>query len=220
MNYLVSNLITLFSLTVIRFVVSDRMIWRVASRKAVKHGYDVHGIASVASDVALPELEAFRVEHEIRNPTIRVRIGKLSAKQSDLVATLAFFARHTRYDEGLGRFGFGVEIGIGKSVEILASPLLRRSPHVLYTNVVEPVLRWTVVKKGYALVHAACIAKGGDAYLITARTDTGKTTTVLRVLDGNGGWSFLSDDLTLLRADGTVLTYPKPLTVSRHRSGP
>ncbi len=215
-NYLVSNLITLFSLTVIRFVVSDRMIWRVASRKAVKHGYDVHGIASVASDVALPELEAFRVEHEIRNPTIRVRIGKLSAKQSDLVATLAFFARHTRYDEGLGRFGFGVEIGIGKSVEILASPLLRRSPHVLYTNVVEPVLRWTVVKKGYALVHAACIAKGGDAYLITARTDTGKTTTVLRVLDGNGGWSFLSDDLTLLRADGTVLTYPKPLTVSRH----
>jgi dolichol-phosphate mannosyltransferase len=218
-NYLVSNLVTLFALTAIRFVVSDGWIWRTQAAKAVTHAYDIHGIATVVSAVALPELKAFEVEHEIRNPTIRVRIGKLSAKQSDLVASLAFFARHTRYDEGLGRLGFGVEIGVGKSVEILASPLLRWSPHVLYTNVVEPVLRWTVVKKGYALVHGACIAKDGDAYLITARTDTGKTTTVLRALDRYSGLEFLSDDLTLVGPDGRVLAYPKPLTVSNHTVG-
>ena len=71
------------------------------------------------------------------------------------------------------------------------------------------------MKKGYALAHGACVAFGGKAYLITARTDTGKTTTILRLLD-NYRCTFLSDDLTIVAPDGTVLTYPKPLTISRH----
>src|SRR5918999_6356818 len=95
------------------------------------------------------------------------------------------------------------------------SPLVGRSPHVLYTNVVEPILRWTFAERGYALVHAACLAEGERAVLVTARTDTGKTTTSLRILDREP-WAFLSDDLTLLTPDGRVLTYPKPLTISRH----
>jgi hypothetical protein len=86
---------------------------------------------------------------------------------------------------------------------------------VLYTNVVEPLLRWTFAERGYALVHAACLAAGEDAFLVTARTDTGKTTTSLRMLDGHR-YAFLSDDLTLVSPDGRVLTYPKPLTISRH----
>ena len=86
---------------------------------------------------------------------------------------------------------------------------------MLYTNVVEPILRWTFAERGYALVHAACLADGEDAFLITARTDTGKTTTSLKMLDSTP-FSFLSDDLTLVTPDGRVLTYPKPLTISRH----
>ena len=100
-------------------------------------------------------------------------------------------------------------------IEATASPLVGRSPHVLYTNVVEPILRWTFAERGYALVHAACLAKGDDAFLVTARTDTGKTTTSLRMLDCEA-YSFLSDDLTLVSPAGRVLTYPKPLTISRH----
>jgi dolichol-phosphate mannosyltransferase len=96
------------------------------------------------------------------------------------------------------------------------SGLVCRSPHVLYTNVVEPLLRWTLAERGYALVHAACVTSGDRAVLITARTDTGKTTTVLKALDSTTKYGFASDDLTLLAADGTVLTYPKPLTISQH----
>ena len=71
----------------------------------------------------------------------------------------------------------------GEPIEATASPLVGRSPHVLYTNVVEPILRWTFAERGYALVHAACLADGDDAFLVTARTDTGKTTTSLQLLD-------------------------------------
>jgi dolichol-phosphate mannosyltransferase len=216
MNYLVANVVSLLALALLRYGVSDLWIWGLGKAGAATlHTYDIHGLVTVASDVRLPELERFRVESLRDRPTIRVRIGRLTRAQSELVAALAFFARHTRYDEKLGRMGFGIEIGIGRSVEVVASPLLRHSPHVLYTNVVEPILRWTFVKKGYALVHAACIAVDGRAYLITARTDTGKTTTILKTLD-NHPCSFLSDDLTLLSPDGRVLMYPKPLTVSRH----
>lgn len=216
MNYLVANVVSLLALALLRYGVSDLWIWgRGKSAAQTLHCYDIHQLVTVASDVRLPELERFRVESLRDRPTIRVRIGKLSRAQSELVAALAFFARHTRYDEKLGRMGFGIEIGIGRSVEVVASPILRYSPHVLYTNVVEPILRWTFVKKGYALVHAACIAVDGRAYLITAQTDTGKTTTILKTLD-NHPCSFLSDDLTLLSPDGRVLMYPKPLTVSRH----
>jgi len=95
------------------------------------------------------------------------------------------------------------------------SPFVAKSPHVLYTNVVEPILRWRLVERDHVLVHAACFADGDRGYLITARTDTGKTTTMLKVLE-RAPYGFLSDDLTLLTAAGDILCYPKPLTISQH----
>ena len=59
------------------------------------------------------------------------------------------------------------------------APLAPRPLH----QFVEPVLRWHFAEQGIALVHAACIAVDDRAFLITARTDTGKTTTILRLLD-------------------------------------
>jgi dolichol-phosphate mannosyltransferase len=216
MNGAVANLLTLVGLTLVRFAISDTWIWgeHPASPRRV-YRYLIHGVVSVESPVRLRELERFRVAQLARKPTVRVQLGRLSKAQSEMVSSLSFMSKHIRYDEGLGRLGFGIEIAVGKSIEILASPLLRYSPHVLYTNAVEPVLRWTFVKKGYALAHGACIAHDGRAYLVTAATDTGKTTTVLKTLY-DYPCEFISDDLTLVAPDGQVLTYPKPLTISRH----
>ena len=214
----VSNFLSLLVLTVIRFAVADSYIWRPRSAQKL-HGYDLHGLVQVVSEVALPELEFFRTSDIPARPAIRVRIGRLNRRQSSLVHALLapglLRSKHLRYDEGLGPLGFSVDLSAGKSFEVVAAPLLRYSPHVLYTNVVEPVLRWVFVTKGYALVHGACICDDGEATLITARTDTGKTTTILKVLDARP-YDFLSDDLTLLGPDGEVLSYPKPLTISRH----
>ncbi|MEA2449204.1 MAG: hypothetical protein QOG63_1136 [Thermoleophilaceae bacterium] len=133
-----------------------------------------------------------------------------------LDAALKAAAGRITYVEGRLGLGFGADIEIDDGrIAVTASPLLKRSPHVLYTNVVEPILRWTFAEKGYALVHAACMAHDGKAFLITARTDTGKTTTCLKTLDSKP-YSFMSDDLLLLTPEGRALTYPKPLTVSRH----
>jgi putative flippase GtrA len=231
-HYLLSNFLSLAGLTLIRYTISDLWIWGQTKSHATDRptfSYDVHGILSVVSEVRLPELECFKVNELPEEPTLSVRIGKVEAAPLDgesprPSATKVGFEteqapahRTTRihYTEGPGSIGFGIDISMAERIEILASPLLRRSPHVLYTNVVEPILRWTFVERGYALVHGACFSDGDRAFVVTAGTDTGKTTTILKTLD-EYPYSFMSDDLTLVAPDGRVLSYPKPLTISRH----
>jgi glycosyltransferase involved in cell wall biosynthesis len=181
------------------------------------HVYDIHGIVTVCSDARLPELEAFRIRQLTTEPTIRVRIGDLPKQAPVDDDASAPLRRHFRYREWMGNLGFAADVTVeGLQVDILATPLLRRSPHVLYTNLVEPVLRWTMVKLGYALAHGAVFVDDDRAYMVTARTDTGKTTTMLKLLDANPGLSFIADDLSIVKADGTVMSYPKPMTISQH----
>jgi dolichol-phosphate mannosyltransferase len=211
-NYLASNLMTLVLLFAVRFALADRWLWAGQEHEPTMTGrfnYDIHGLVTVRSDARLPELERFRIDGLLDHPTVRVALGPVGAPAADRRPS------RIRYREW-GRLGFGCEIeDHGDRVDIVAARWLALSPHVLYTNIVEPTLRWTFVKRGYALVHGACIAADGDAYLITARTDTGKTTTILKTLDRHPH-AFLSDDLTLVSPDGRVLTYPKPLTISSH----
>jgi dolichol-phosphate mannosyltransferase len=227
--YVLSNLVSLILLVIARFFFSDSLIWGQKSpkitgksvtktvRRTMKKtfSYNIHNIVTIVSEGFLPELEPFRVQAEIQEPTIRVQIGlprrALPGEENGI---------YTRYREIFGHLGFEVGIEMGDTVNVTASPVLRMSPHVLYTNVVEPILRWTFVKKGYALVHGATIAFGNSAYMITARTDTGKTTTLLKILayqrrTGDRA-AFLSDDMTIVSPDGTAMTYPKPLTISAH----
>jgi hypothetical protein len=187
---------------------------RRASRPTRVHSYDIHGILSVESQGRLPELEGFRVPHLHHEPDIRVRLGRLPATVPSLPGSERF-RRHLRYTEKTGSLGFAADITMGERVEVLAAPLLRYSPHVLYTNLVEPILRWEFVRRGYALAHGACVVRGDDAFMVTARTDTGKTTTMLKLLDAHP-YEFVADDLTIVMPNGRVLPYPKPLTISRH----
>lgn len=209
-HYLAANILSLAILGVIRFAISDTFIWKRNLEKR-RHFYSVHGIVNIRSEIRLPELERFRVASLAGEATIRVRVGKVQPRATEMTNG----RRRIVYEEGFGSLGFAADIAIGRHVDVTVSRLVSLSPHVAYTNVVEPVLRWAFVERGYALVHAACISSNGHALLLTARTDTGKTTTVLKTLAAQP-CSFLSDDLTLLRPDGRVLCYPKPLTISRH----
>ena len=214
LHYLLANLISICALTVARFALADRWIW--GAGQTTRAFYDIHGLATIDSEIALPELARFRVVGPLAGAaSIRVDVGSL-AKISRLGhSVLAGGEEVTTYRERVPG-GFAVRVEMGKSVSISVSPLVRRSPHVLYTNCVEPVLRWHFAEQGVALVHAACVAVDDRAFLITARTDTGKTTTILRLLDSFPQAEFISDDLTFIAPDGTVASYPKPLTISQH----
>ncbi len=209
-NYLVANLISLVALTLVRYAISDNLIWGLA-RESKPYYYDIQGIIRIRSAQRLPELGYFRTEAISEPLDFDITIHNNPMK----FAT----AETITYDELLGRLGFSLVIDRSQTpTKVYASPLVGRSPHVLYTNVVEPLLRWEFVRKGYALMHGACIAFDDDqALFITAKTDTGKTTTILQIIREQGGKiKFLSDDMTILSPDGQVMSFPKPLTISKH----
>ena len=86
---------------------------------------------------------------------------------------------------------------------------------MLYTNVLEALLRFALVERGYVLLHSGCVSRDGRATLLSAQTDTGKTSTVIRLVR-DYGYSFLSDDMTIVSPNGQALRYPKPMTMSYH----
>ena len=104
---------------------------------------------------------------------------------------------------------------MGNPIEIDASPLLGLSRHVLYTNVVEALLRFVLVSKGYVLLHSAGLEVEGKATLLSAQTDTGKTSTVINLVRERH-WRFISDDMAIIDPAGFVRTFPKPMTLSYH----
>ena len=69
------------------------------------------------------------------------------------------------------------------------TPLLALSPHVVYTNIVEALLRFVLASKDLALLHSATLVLEGHGVMLSAHTDTGKTATILRILREQGGAS-------------------------------
>ncbi|MGH9997107.1 MAG: hypothetical protein ACRD7F_03780, partial [Nitrososphaeraceae archaeon] len=92
--------------------------------------------------------------------------------------------------------------------------LISNSKHVLYVNLVEPLLRFLFISRGFILLHSACLDKNASGLLMSAPPDTGKTTTVLKCV--KKGYSFLSDDMTIIRLPNEALCFPKPMTISSH----
>ncbi len=238
-HYLIANLVTLVFMFGGRFVLADNWIWSAASAvpaqrdegmpqqhthlvamgpgPGARHRYDVAGVLRVDSDVELRELGYFRIDDGqavAGEPDIRIRVGRVG---SFPVRRTRFVQDQMRltYLEQLGMAGANFRITMGAPILIEAAPLLARSPHVLYTNVVEALLRFLLVSRGYVLLHSACIMSDGKAALLSAQTDTGKTSTVIQLVRDHG-YQFLSDDMTIIAADGRAICYPKPMTLSYH----
>jgi mannose-6-phosphate isomerase-like protein (cupin superfamily)/putative flippase GtrA len=178
--------------------------------------YDIHGLLTVGSVVRLKELDAFRTEPSDRCD-IEIRRGHFGNRRARARARVTQYTAvpAVAYEEHLGRLGSDFMVEMGDSIKVTVGPLLVASPHVLYTNVVEALLRFVLVSRDRVLLHSACLELNGKGLLLSARTDTGKTGTVLRLLREGGG-RFLSDDMTIIAADGSALSFPKPLTISQH----
>jgi dolichol-phosphate mannosyltransferase len=247
LGVLTANALTLVMLFLVRFLVSDRVIYGSATTAApsrdpvrllvdltasggtgptsgkkrssyLTYRYDVAGVVRIGSQIRLPELEFFRAQWVSDDRVdIAVRVGdvgghgpKRRAAMTESVDPVTL-----RYEEHLGRLGANFRVILGDPIAIEVGPLLARSPHVVYTNIIEALLRFVLVSRGKMLLHSACVELDGVGVMLSALTDTGKTATILRLLREQGG-KFLSDDMTIVDATGLALCFPKPLTISSH----
>jgi putative flippase GtrA len=192
-----------------------------ASRKRSRYltyRYDVAGVVTIGSQVMLPELEFFRAQWiPDGDVDIAIRVGDVGNRRPRKRAAMIESLHPTviRYEEHLGRLGANFRARIGDQITVDVGPLLARSSHVVYTNVLEPLLRFVMVSRGRMLLHSACVELEGTGVMLSALTDTGKTGTVLRLLREHGG-RFLSDDMTVIDRMGNASWFPKPLTISAH----
>jgi hypothetical protein len=194
--------------------------------------YDVAGVVRIGSQIMLPELEFFRAQWTGEDELdLAIRTGNIGPRRLRRRAKLTertgsgpaggtggaegSAARVLEYEEHFGRLGANFRITLGERIDVEVGPLLARSPHVVYTNIVEALLRFLMVSKDRMLLHSACVELDGNGVMLSALTDTGKTGTVLRLLREHGG-RFLSDDMTVVDAQGNAYCFPKPLTISAH----
>jgi putative flippase GtrA len=237
-DYATSNLVTLVAFFLVRVVVSDRWLWghrrpaatapatdaetgglgeRIAAVETeARYAYDVAGLLAIESSVALRELAYFRTDR-IGPPDIRIRTGFVSPRPTRRVV-FEDDGLDLVYREHLGPFGANFSLRMGDPIDIKVSHTLAMSPHVVYTNIVEAFLRFLLVSKGYVLLHSAAIADEHGSTLLSAQTDTGKTSTVITLVR-TGRYRFLSDDMTIITPDGDAISYPKPMTLSFHTMG-
>src|SRR5689334_15898240 len=99
-HYLISNLASLFVMTLLRYLLADKWIWNHENKKATtteerkvdmngtqstktskkaeafSFSYNIHNIIQVASMFELPELEYFRVPALTADPDIKVRLER------------------------------------------------------------------------------------------------------------------------------------------------
>jgi glycosyltransferase involved in cell wall biosynthesis len=243
---LTGNAVTLVMLFLLRFLISDRIIYGSASVKSARdpvrmlvdltaaapnapqggkkrsnyltYRYDVAGVVRIGSQIRLPELEFFRAQWVADDRVdICVRVGDVGGRGPRRRAAMTEYAEPVtlRYEEHLGRLGANFRMMLGDPITIEVGPLLARSPHVVYTNIIEALLRFLLVSRGKMLLHSATVELDGVGVMLSALTDTGKTATILRLLREHGG-KFLSDDMTIVDTTGQALCFPKPLTISSH----
>lgn len=183
--------------------------------RAFRYGYNIHGLVSIGSDVRLPELARFRTPTAEAAPDIAIRVSAVGRRRPRRTVGLSRQLGTVAYEEHLGMLGANFSIGMSERIEVRVAPLLARSPHVVYTNIVEALLRFVLASRDRILLHAATLRMGAEGIMLSAETDTGKTTTILRLARHHGA-QFLSDDMTIVDRHGTAHTYPKPLTISAH----
>jgi len=165
-----------------------------------RHCYDIDGMVRIKSSVRLPELEFFR-SSSVGDADIVIRTRPVGGWAPRMNIAITNGSTRLEYREHLGPLFANFSVDMEDPVVVTAGPLLALSPHVLYTNVIEPLLRFILASKGRMLLHAACISIGGRAIMLSAKTDTGKTSTILTMLRADGG-VFYSDDMVIIDEDG------------------
>lgn len=208
-SLMLAILVAIIVESIVRYTLSEQWVF---SRRGItmwqpgNYQYDIHGILCLESPIPLPELAYFFTAESLPHVDIQIRVDRFGTPTPQPGAIV--------YSERLSRFGFGMAVMPGNDfTEIVISPLLATAPFALYKSILEPVLRWAFVQRGFALVYGASIARQGEATLIVPELDQGKTEAVLRAMD-QGEYTFMSDDFAILDKNGRIYCFPKPVTVT------
>ncbi len=79
----------------------------------------------------------------------------------------------------------------------------------LHTYLLEPLLLYCGLKKGFILIHAGSAEVNGKGLVVAAESGCGKTSLILKLVQA--GNKFLGDDLVWISEDGKMIRYPRSI---------
>ena len=88
---------------------------------------------------------------------------------------------------------------------------MKTSYVLLEGAIIDPLIHYILIKKGAALLHASCISKNGKGILFIARGGAGKTTISTNLIQH--GFTFISDNYTIITASNGLLGFVEPLNL-------
>ena len=130
------------------------------AQRYLPYRYAIPGVATIGSQVRLRELEYFRAQWVGHDIDIPVRVGDVARAPRTRATMTQFAAAELRYAEHSGGSA-RTSSRLGDPIDVTVGPLLARSPHVVYTNIIEALLRFVVVSRGCMLLHSACLELDG-----------------------------------------------------------
>jgi hypothetical protein len=201
-----------------------RLSSRNSGRVRTQH-YNFHGIFRLAITTEdLATLHHFQQEygafedHSPTTPDLLVNVGKFSmTPQADdrtfgkYRLTGEWIYGGARYKVAWWRFAL---CGMTSPTTELVFYGGLFAPYFLQHFLIEQIMRYKIVQKGFVLVHGGCIADRGNSVIFPGLGHAGKT--ALAVQQVQAGRKFQADDYTLVSASGNTYSYPRRLHVSDH----
>lgn len=213
---LVSNILAIAITTAVRYLLSDRWIW---TRDLLAHQrkltfYNLHDLLTIESPIVLPDLVAFQVASPPEKIDLRLRLDRHGTPRRTR-DTIAF-------DDGLGRLGFGVTVyPFDGYAEVVASPLVQRSPAVLFSNIIEPLIRWLLLERRALLVQAGgVVEETGGVTIISHPERPVIVQRVYKYAAAVSGRQVLSPAQLIVSEGGEVYSFTKPLKVRQALNRP
>jgi hypothetical protein len=109
-------------------------------------------------------------------------------------------------------------IPLGQLMDANAEFIVEASPDYdlirLVGYVLEPLAKVRALLQGHTFIHSSAVAIGGQAVLLCAWGNTGKTNLMLKLAEK--GATMLSDDWSLLMSDGSIAGYPRPVNLMNY----
>ena len=193
-----------------RYLFSDRWVWTrgLVGAQPTSTAYNIHDQLLIHSPVPIPDLGWFQSSLSERVPDIVVRVDRHGTPRQ--------FENAVSFDDHLGRFGFAFTILLNQEqVEVVISPLIAAAPHVLYVNILEPLMRYLLLKRGQLLLQAGAIIEKGGCCLISTMGRYPTAEATFAMLDVNKAAQYVGHDHVLLTETGEAFCFPLAMTTTK-----
>jgi hypothetical protein len=110
----------------------------------------------------------------------------------------------------MNRFALRAHAPGGPTLEAGARTVVCEDPTDLLPELLRIVYEHLLgPEHGLAVIHAAVLARGRRCFLFTGDSGVGKS--ILSLDLSSRGWTYMSDDIALVDADGRVHAFPRPV---------